>query len=208
LPFRDAPEALVDRLISARKFKVTEDTPRPTEAVFSGSSAYRKAFRQGATLVPRMLCFVERKALGRLGVDSTAPLVVSRRNGQEKKPWKLLPSIENQVEAQLLRSALLGESVLPYRVFQSFEAVIPVTETGQAIDSKAALERGFDRLAAWMRKAEAVWDAHKIAEMPFANWLDYFGKLKAQFPISALRVVYAKAGSLPGSRSVRSAPLR
>jgi hypothetical protein len=99
LPLRDASEALVDRLIAERKFKVTENAPKPTEAVFSGGSAYRKAFRQGATLVPRMLCFVERKSLGRLGADSTAPLVMSRRNAQEKKPWRSLPSIENQVPA-------------------------------------------------------------------------------------------------------------
>ena len=32
------------------------------KASFVGGSAYRKAFRQGATLVPRMLCLVERKS--------------------------------------------------------------------------------------------------------------------------------------------------
>ena len=136
LPLRDAPEALVDRLIGEGKFRVTEDAPKPIEALFSGGSAYRKAFRQGATLVPRMLCFVERKSLGRLGADATAPLVVSRRNGQEKKPWKSLPSIENQVEAEFLRPTLLGESILPYRVFQPFEAVIPATAGGDVLDSE------------------------------------------------------------------------
>ena len=154
LPLRDAPEALVDRLIGEGKFRVTEDAPKPIEALFSGGSAYRKAFRQGATLVPRMLCFVERKALGRLGADATAPLVVSRRNGQEKKPWKSLPSIENQVEAEFLRPTLLGESILPYRVFQPFEAVIPATAGGDVLDSRTALDRGFNRLAGWMRRAE------------------------------------------------------
>ena len=136
LPLRDAPEALVDRLIGEGKFRVTEDAPKPIEALFSGGSAYRKAFRQGATLVPRMLCFVERKSLGRLGADATAPLVVSRRNGQEKKPWKSLPSIENQVEAEFLRPTLLGQSILPYRVFQPFEAVIPATAGGDVLDSE------------------------------------------------------------------------
>jgi hypothetical protein len=53
LPLRDAAEALVDRLIAEEKFKVTENGPKPTEVVFSGGSVYRKAFRQGATLVPQ-----------------------------------------------------------------------------------------------------------------------------------------------------------
>ena len=143
-----------------------------------------------------MLCFVERKALGRLGADSSAPLVISRRNTQEKKPWKSLPSIENQVEAEFLRPVLLGESILPYRLFPTFEAVIPVTDAGEVVDAKAASDRGLDRLAGWMRKAEAVWDVHSVAAMSFKGWLDYYGKLTAQFPIPSLRIVYAKAGTL------------
>jgi hypothetical protein len=67
LPLRDAPEALVDRLIADGKFKVTENAPKPAAAVSSGGSAHRKAFRNGATLFPRILCFVERKTFGRLG---------------------------------------------------------------------------------------------------------------------------------------------
>ena len=203
LPLRDAPEALVDRLIGAGKFKLTENTPKPTEALFSGGSAYRKAFRQGATLVPRMLCFVERKALGRVGADATAPLVVSRRNSQEKKPWKSLSGIENQVEAEFLRPTLLGESILPYRVFQPFEAVIPATAGGDVLDSKTALDRGFDRLAGWMRKAEVVWGAHNATEVSFNEWLDYLGKLTAQFPIPALRIVYAASGTNSAACVVR-----
>ena len=39
LPMPDAPEALVDRMIAAGTFKVTENAPKPTEAVFAGSSA-------------------------------------------------------------------------------------------------------------------------------------------------------------------------
>jgi hypothetical protein len=181
-----------------------ENAPKPTEAVFSGGSAYRKAFRQGATLVPRMLCFVERKVLGRLGADPTAPLVASRRNGQEKKPWKSLPSIENQVEAEFLRPTLLGESILPFRVFQSFEAVIPVTGASQVVDSKAALDRGFDRLAHWMRKAETVWADHaESGDMTLVGRWNYHNELGAQFPIPGVRVVYAASGTNPAACVVR-----
>ena len=90
LPMRDAPEALVDRLIAEGRFRVVENAPKPTEAVSTGGSAYREAFRAGATLFPRMLCLVERRSLGRLGADPSAPLVMSRRTTQEKEPWKAL----------------------------------------------------------------------------------------------------------------------
>jgi hypothetical protein len=83
LPFRDAPEAIADESL-----KVSQNVPKPAEGQFKGGSAYRATFRQGATLVPRMLCLVERRIMGRLGSDPTAPFVASRRNTQEKEPWK------------------------------------------------------------------------------------------------------------------------
>jgi SAM-dependent methyltransferase len=203
LPMRDAPEVVVDRLLAEGKFTVALNAPKPEAAVFTGGSAYRKAFRQGATLVPRMLCFVERKAMGRLGADPSAPMVISRRTTQEKEPWKSLPGIENRVEAGFLRPTLLGESILPFRLFQTFEAVIPVTEQSEVIDAKAALDRGFDHLAAWMRKAESVWSDYRVANLTFVQQLDYYGKLAAQFPPSSPRVVYAKAGTLPAACVLR-----
>jgi hypothetical protein len=207
LPLRDAPEALVDRLIAEGKFKVVENAPKPTEAKFTGGSAYRKAFRQGATLVPRMLCFVERKSLGRLGADPSAPMVMSRRAAQEKKPWKDLPPIENQVEAQFIRPTLLGESILPYRVFRSFEAVVPVTEKGELLDAKGALDRRVDRLAGWMRKAEALWKRNsESGDMTLVERWNYHNELGAQFPLAALRMVYAKAGTQPAACIVRDRP--
>ena len=76
-----------------------DDAPGdPREASFQGGSAYRVLFRNGATLFPRFLCFVERKRLGALGYDAAAPFVVSRRSSQEKQPWKSLPGLEGRVE--------------------------------------------------------------------------------------------------------------
>ena len=75
LPYRDAPEEIADE-----RLKIVEGAPALEVANFEGGSPYRKAFRQGATLVPRMLCLVERKQMGRLGADPSAPFVASRRN--------------------------------------------------------------------------------------------------------------------------------
>jgi hypothetical protein len=69
LPTRDASEATADACLTVQK-----DAPKPAEGRFKGGSAYRKSFRQGATLVPRMLCLVERKSLGRLGGRSDRTL--------------------------------------------------------------------------------------------------------------------------------------
>ena len=75
LPLRDAPEEIADRLL-----KVTERAPALETARHEGGSPYRKLLRNGATLFPRLFVFVERKQMGRLGADPSAPFVVSRRN--------------------------------------------------------------------------------------------------------------------------------
>ncbi len=199
LPLRDAHEDVADAHL-----KVIENAPRPTEATFIGGSAYRTAFRQGATLVPRMLCFVERKATGRLGADPSAPAVQSRRSSQEKKPWKYLEGIENRVEAEFLHPVLLGESILPYRMFRTFNAVVPATPRGEMLSMKAAQERGFDHLAGWMLKAEKIWDDHSANEaMKLIERWNYHNELGAQFPLAQLRIVYSKAGTLPAACVLR-----
>jgi hypothetical protein len=202
LPYRDAPEAIADERLT-----VIEDAERPAEGVFKGGSAYRNAFRQGATLVPRMLCLVERRTTGRLGGDPTAPFVASRRTSQEKKPWKTLPGVEHRVEAEFLHPILLGESILPYRVFRPFEGVVPVTREGAILDAQAAGNRGYSGLHGWMTSAEALWKANAESEMTLTERWNYHNELGAQFPIARLRVVYAKAGTLPAACLVRDASI-
>lgn len=203
LPMRDAPEKMADAALT-----VIEDAPKPAEGRFSGGSAYRKTFRQGATLVPRMLCLVERKAFGRLGGDPTAPFVVSRRNNQEKQPWKSLPGIEHRVEAEFLHPVLLGESILPYRVWRPFEGVVPVTADGAVLDAEAAANRGYSGLNGWMSAAEAVWERNSESGlMTLEERWNYHNELGAQFPIPKLRVVYAKAGTLPAACLIRGAAI-
>jgi hypothetical protein len=196
LPFRDAPEEIADQ-----RLKVREDAPALEIANFEGGSPYRTMFRNGATLFPRMLVFVERRSMGRLGADPSAPNVTSRPS--KHAPWKNLPGIENRVEAEFLRPVLLGESILPYRVFRPFEAVVPVTDQGEVLDAEAAANRGFEGLHGWMSTAERLWNAHRASDINLAQQFDYYGKLSAQFPLAALRVVYAKSGTNPAACVLR-----
>jgi hypothetical protein len=199
LPYRDAPEDVADKALT-----VTPNAPRPAEGVFEGGSAYRSAFKQGATLVPRMLCLVERKSMGRLGADPTAPLVLSRRTSQEKEPWKSLPGIEHRVDADFLHPVLLGESILPYRLYRPFEGVVPVTQKGEILDANAAGKRGHSGLRGWMAAGEKMWNENsESGKMTLVERWNYHNELVSQFPMAPLRVVYAKAGTLPAACVVR-----
>jgi type I restriction-modification system DNA methylase subunit len=198
LPLRDATQEIADE-----RLVMLEGQPRPAEGQFTGGSVYRSAFRQGATLVPRMLCLVERRSIGRLGGDPSAPLVVSRRNNQEKKPWKSLEGVEHRVEAEFLHPVLLGESILPYRVLPAFEGVVPVTANGTLLNAEGAANRGFSGLHGWMLSAERVWNAHRASDMSLVEQFDYYGKLKVQFPLSRRRVIYAASGTIPAACFLR-----
>lgn len=199
LPYRDAPEDIADA-----RLKRDDNPGDPVEASFTGGSPYREQFRQGATLVPRFLCLVNRKSIGRLGANADAPLVESRRSTLEKKPWKDLPPISGSVEAEFIRPVLLGESILPFRVFQPFEGVVPVTDRGEVLSSTLAANRGYSGLTAWMQDAEKVWkeNASESTSINLAEQFDYYGKLSSQFPLPKTRLVYAGAGTQPAATIV------
>jgi hypothetical protein len=198
LPIRDASEEVAGKLLTE-----TREETGFSEALSSGGSAYRSAFRQGAILIPRAFVLVQRKSSGRLGGDNLAPLVISRRSTLEKEPWRSAESLEGRVEHEFLRPVLLGESILPYRVYNPFEGVIPVTDAGAVLDSRAASDRGLAHLGAWLQCAEAAWNRYGKGNRTFAQQLNYINQLSSQFPPPPLRVVYAKAGAQPAACLVR-----
>ena len=197
LPFKDAPEELADRVVSVF------DAPAPSEVSYAAASSYRERFRQGATLVPRMLCFIERVEAGRLGTSAAAPLVRSRRSNLEKEPWRSLAAVQGPVESAFLRPIYLGESIAPFRVLRTFEGVVPVVPAGSLLDARQSGERGLTRLATWLQEAEALWDRHGAGARTLKQRWNYHNGLSVQFPIARLRVMFAASGTLPAAALVR-----
>lgn len=201
LPLRDAPEAMADD-----KLAVQESAVAPAHAQVDAEqrrSDFQAMFRQGATLVPRMLCLVERKSAGRLGSSASRPLVESRRTTLEKRPWKNLPAVSEAVEAEFLRPVYLGESILPFRAWRPFEGVIPANGGDHLLSAEGATNEGWSGLAGWMRKAEALWTEQADSALSLVGRWNFHNELGSQFPIRPLRVVYAKAGMQPAACLIR-----
>lgn len=187
LPVRDAS------LDSARRALKKRSASLPTAADEVGVSPYRDAFRQGATLVPRMLCLVERVQTGRFGSSPQAPAVRSRRSAQEKKPWKGLDGLEGTVESRFVRTVVLGEDIAPFRVVKTTEGVVPFDQS--VLTANDARSMGFRHLARWLTECEQLWRVHGVEKLTFKQQIDFFGKLSAQFPLNNPRIVYTKAGT-------------
>lgn len=166
-----------------------------TAATDVDESPYRAMFRQGASLVPRMLITVERQASGSLGLAAGRVRVRSARSANEKQPWKLLPSLEGVVEEQFVRPMHAGATIVSYRARTPATAVIPHVD-GRLLDGESERLDEFPGLARWWREAERVWDENKSAgnRLTLRERIDYQGTLSKQFPITSERVLYTKSG--------------
>ena len=107
-----------------------------TAALDSQESPYRSRFRQGASLVPRMLVTVERGTAGPLGVAVGKVPVRSARSANEKQPWKNLPPLEGVIEAQFVKRMHLGATIVAYRAREPQLAVVPWTD-GALLDGRS-----------------------------------------------------------------------
>jgi SAM-dependent methyltransferase len=157
-------------------------------------SPWSDRFRQGATIVPRLLFFVTRQEAGPLGMTAGSAAVRSLQRANDKKPWKELPALEGVVETEFIRPVLVGESVVPFRIAETFEAVIPRDRNG-LMDGQSDRLDAYEGLAVWWRQAEAVWEENRSSEkLSLLKRADYQKTLEQQFPIQSIRIVYNKSG--------------
>lgn len=162
----------------------------------ASASAYKRRFRNGAQLQPRMLLFVTKESGGPLGAGAGRVKVSSFRSNLEKEPWSTLPSIREVVEKAFVRPVFLGESVVPFQTLPPRSAVLPI-----AIDGKRLLTSdeipAYSGLSKWWAAAEALRDANKKKNDTdtLLDRIDYHKQFTAQLPAVGRRVVYSKSGA-------------
>jgi SAM-dependent methyltransferase len=178
----------------AVKDALTQSPGQARPASDDSTSPWAERFRNGATIFPRLLFFVTRQAAGPLGMPAGKASVRSLQRANDKKPWKDLPALDGVVETEFLRPVLLGESLLPFRIVSTFEAVLPRDRDG-LMDGQSDRLDAYEGLASWWRRAEAVWEKHRSSDrLSLIEQLDYQSKLKQQFPIQPERIVYNASG--------------
>ena len=182
-----------------------------TDTSVTGDSPYADYSRQGATIVPRCLFFVnetESVAIIRAGRTIT---VNPRRGGQDKAPWKDLDltAITGQtVEGSHLFNVHLGETVVPYATLEPLKALLPLKQGDDAIPTDdngpggirlGGLDR---RMRERWRTVSGLWEDNKspVNKLNLMGQLDYMRKLSSQFEWRAnpgdrpVRLMYTTAG--------------
>ena len=164
-------------------------------ADFDKYSDYYERFKQGATLVPRRFCFVEKVKEGKLGSSAQTPLVRGRTSNLDKVPWKDIEPPQANIESRFLMPVYTGYSIAPFRVLSKNTGIIPWDNKSGVMDAFMAERRGITHLSAYLEKVEKLWDKHGKGTMSFKNRINYQKLLENQFPISELRVVYTASGT-------------
>jgi hypothetical protein len=137
---------------------------------------------------------VKRQTAGPLGMSAGKVSVRSLQRANDKKPWKDLPPLEGVVETEFVRPVLLGESVIPYRIAEVFEAIIPRDRQG-LMDGRSDRLDAYEGLASWWRQAEAIWEQYRSSDrLTLMERLDYQHELEHQFPIQSERIIYNRSG--------------
>ena len=154
---------------------------------------YYERFRQGATLMPRNLCFVRPLQAGGF---SPAVATDPDADDEAKVPWKGV-RLEGRVYPENLYATLLSKLLLPFGYQRLHLVALPVrVENGRL---KIMREVDFvangriDSLRTYFKPAEQKWDELKKETSQFDDFierLDYQRNLTAQDPVGVFKVLY------------------
>ena len=192
--------------------KVTRGLGSIAGASVDGGSPYSGHSRQGATIVPRCLFFVE-DAESPVTVQTGQTVTVNpRRGGQDKEPWRSLDlaKITGQtLEAQHIFEVHLGETLVPYVMLDPLKAVLPFGHSDSKLPTDDFGAGGINpgelgrRMRTRWRTVSEFWERNKSRsnKLNLLGQMDYMRKLSSQLEWRhssghrPTRVVYSASGT-------------
>jgi hypothetical protein len=182
-----------------------------TDTGVVGDSPYGGYSRQGASIVPRCLFFVNETENTAIVQAAQTVTVNPRRGSLDKAPWKNLDLTEitgQTVERRHLFDVHLGETVAPYVTLEPLQALLPLQQRDHAIPADehgpggirpGGLER---RMRERWRTVSRLWEDNKARanKLTLLGRLDYHRELSEQLEWQKnrgdrpIRVAYTKSG--------------
>ena len=192
------------KLVEAAKNLTANDYMYKPPAISVGYSLYHDKAKQGATIVPRNLWFVDFDIHPTLGVDVNRPLVKSADDALKgaKDPWRGI-ELRGNIEAEFVYATLLGGDIMPFGYYKLRPIILPLELSSigcRLLDVNALRNRGFILMAEWLERAQMLWEKNaterSLEDYPrIVSWLDYMGKLSSQNPKSKYFVLYNTSGT-------------
>ena len=193
----------------------SEDVRRETESITGtgrrGESPYGALSRNGATIFPRVLFFVN-ETVNSATVQAAPTVTVNpRRGSQDKAPWKdmdLIAITGQTLEKRHVFNVHLGETVAPYVALEPLRALLPLKQGDTTIPAEVGgpggirlggLER---RMRGRWQTISALWEENKAPanQLNLLEQLNYLHKLSSQLEWQSnpagrpVRLVYTSSG--------------
>ena len=190
--------------VEREKVAITDTSP-------IGGSPYGAYSRQGATIVPRCLFFVNEVGNPVVVQAGQTVTVDPRRGSQDKAPWKNLDltAITNQtIESEHLFDVHLGETLVPYATLEPLKALLPMKQSDTTIPTDGNGVGGVRlgglnrRMRDRWRTISNVWELKRALanKLDLLGRLDYHRELSSQFEWQRdsgdrpVRVIYGSSG--------------
>ncbi|HEY3853894.1 MAG TPA: N-6 DNA methylase [Verrucomicrobiae bacterium] len=162
------------------------------------TSPYFDQFYQGATLVPRVLCFVKPVTGAKLNLKAPFVHTSDEVLDDAKKPWTM--QIEGQIESRYLFGTVLAKDLMPFVVRKFSLVVLPLLMTSKndlvMIDAAEALSQGEKHAYDWFSQTEEIWKKKRKAEdFTLSGWFNYHTKITEQNPSAKFIVIYNQSGT-------------
>jgi hypothetical protein len=158
------------------------------------SPYYYARFKQGATLVPRNLCFVKPQQ----NPNSPAVMTDPDADKEAKAPYKGIV-LRGVVEDDYLYATLLSKHLIPFGYEKLHLVALPAYMNDGALhmmNKHEFAKRGHFESEKWFSHAEEKWSTLKKTTTPhtLAEYLNFRNKLIEQQPIGKIKVVYTASG--------------
>ena len=159
---------------------------------------YYELFAQGASLVPRNLCFVRPAGLPNVPIVETDPEL----DRDAKPPWKGV-KLEGRASAPYIYATLLSKHLLPFG-YQKLNMVALPARQNEA--GKLEMLEGVLAFAVtghiqdfntWFDRTNKIWEERKKSTTAntLPEWFNYRNKLTAQNVNDRIRVIYGGSGT-------------
>ena len=183
-----------------------------TDTSVGGESPYAGYTREGATIVPRCLFFVNETENPTIIQAGQTITVNPRRGTFDKDPWRgldLTVITGQTIESRHVFDVHLGETLVPYAMLEPLKALLPLRAGDAQLPTEANGVGGIrsnglgKRMRERWQSISALWDQNKSPanKLDLAGEINYLRKLSAQLAwrldpgIRSIRVAYNQSGA-------------
>ena len=182
-----------------------------TDTSTEGISPYDGYAREGASIYPRCLFFVNEIQSSTILQVGRTVTVNPRRGVYDREPWKTLDLSEitgQTIEETHIFNVLLGETIVPYSTLEPLKAVLPLKRGSYEIPGDEIGVGGIElgrlerRMRGRWRTVNQFWEDNRAPtnKLSLLKQIDHYGKLSSQLEWlrdpgdRPIRLVYSAGG--------------